>query len=142
MKKINKKEQFRNARARLLNKDFPLLGYWIYVTLYLLLHQKGPSFCLCVVKFPNNFQDLIHTERYVNLISSLQIFWKYELGIGTTGCRKFKPITKTLPKSCLSKTAFYKQLDLFFNKEIIKAFLPKPQFTGIFIRKHSKNLII
>ena len=142
MKKINKKEQFRNARARLLNNDFTLLGYWIYITLYLLLHQRVPSFCLCVVKFPNNFQDLIHIERYVNLISSLQILWKYELGIGTRGCRKFKPITKTLLKSCLSKTAFYKQRDLFLNKEIIKAFLPKPQFTGIFIRKHSKNLRI
>ena len=139
MKKIIR-EQFRNARARLWKKDFTLLGYWIYITFFLLLHQL--HFCLYVVKFPNNFGDLIHIERYVNLISSLQILWKYQLGIGTRGCRKFKPITKTLLKSCLSKTAFYKQRDLFLNKEIIKEFLPKPQFTGIFIRKHSKNLRI
>ena len=145
MKKINKNEQFRNVRARFLNKDFTLLGHCIYNTLYLQLHQKEPSFCLCASKFPNNlFSRTLTYRKICKLRFRVHKFCErhFELGIGTRGCRKFKPITQTLLKCCLSKTTFYKELDLSFNKEIIKALLPKPKFTGIFIRKHNKNLRI
>ena len=134
MKKINKNEQFRNAWARLLNKDFMLPGHWIYNTLYLLLHQKELSFCLSVVKFPNNlFSRTLTYRKICKLRFQVYKFCErhYKFGIRTRGYRGFKAITQTLLKCCLSKTAFYKELDLFLNKEIIKAFLPKPQLTGI-----------
>ena len=134
MKKINKNEQFRNAWARLLNKDFMLPSHWIYNTLYLLLHQKELSFCLSVVKFPNNlFSRTLTYRKICKLRFQVYKFCErhYKFGIRTRGYRGFKAITQTLLKCCLSKTAFYKELDLFLNKEIIKAFLPKPQLTGI-----------
>ena len=145
MQKINKKEQFRNTRARLLNKDFTFLGHWIYNTLYLLLHQRGSSFCLCVAKFPNDLFSRTLTHRKICKLR-FQVYKfcerQCELRIGTRGCRKFKPITQNLLKSCLSKTAFYKELDLFLNNESIKAFLLNPQFARTFIRKQNKNLRI
>ena len=145
MKKINKNEQFRNVRARFLNKDFTLLRHCINNTLYLQLHQKEPYFCLCAAKFPNN--SFSRTLTYRKICKRRFRVYKfcerqYELGIGTRGCRKFEPITQTLLKCCLSKRTFYKELDLFLNKEIIKALLSKPKFNEIFIRKHNKNLRI
>ena len=114
MKKINKNEQFRNAWARLLNKDFMLPGHWIYNTLYLLLHQKELLFAWVSEKFPSNlFSRTLTYRKMCKLTFQVCKFCErqYELGIRTRSCRRFKPITRTLLKCCLGKAAFYKELD-------------------------------
>ena len=126
MKNISKNEQFRNVRTRLLNKDFTLPGHWIYNTLYLLLHQKGPSFCLCVSKFPNNLFSRTLTYRKISKLR-FQVYkfcdsasWEKEREAAENLSRSHKPYSSTASV----KQHFTKNLTFSFIKKSLKRSYP------------------